>query len=119
MGLLVALVLCGGCATTQPAQAAADFDRPVPPDVPRNEVRLTVDLEPAQDCEERFDLALYEDRGIDLIKWDAGVGSCVGRTVTVRFLPGSIDRQRVLDKVKGLTRRMEQAQTEGAADDRS
>ena len=58
--LLVALVLCGGCATTQPAQAAADFDRPVPPDVPRNEVRLTVDLEPAQDCEERFDLVFID-----------------------------------------------------------
>lgn len=119
MGLITALTLCGGCATTMPARAAADFDRPVPPDVPRNEVRLTVDLEPAQDCEERFDLALYADRGIDLIAWDEGVGSCVGRTVTIRFLPNTIDRQKVLDKVKALTRRMDQPRTEGANDDRS
>ena len=116
LGLVAALTLCGGCATTKTAQAAADHDRPVPPDVPRNEVRLTVDLEPAQDCEERFDLALYRDRGIDLITWDDGVGSCVGRTVTIRFLPNAIDRQQVLDKVKGLTRRMASG---GAADDRS
>jgi len=125
IGLVAALTLSCGCATAKTAQAAADFDRPVPPDVPRDEVRLVVDLEPAQDCEERFDLALYENRGIDFIRWDDGVGSCVGRTVTIRFLPKSLNRQQVLDEVKGLTRRMEQAakpqtdETPGGQDDRS
>lgn len=127
LATLAAAALISGCSATTTAQAAPDFDRPVPPEVPRDEVRLLVDLEPAQDCEERFDLALYEDRAIDLIAWDDGVGSCVNRTVTIRYLPERTDRQKVLGQVRELTRRMEQKATatkEGATkggerDDRS
>jgi hypothetical protein len=106
--VLVAAVL-GGCTGTPAALAAPDYDRPVAADVPRAELRVAVDLEPSQDCEESFDLALYADRGIDLVSWDDAVGRCVGREVTIRFLTKSLSRAEVLEKVKGLARRTSEA----------
>ena len=99
--------LLAGCAPAQSATAtAADFDRPVPPGVARADVRLLVDLEPAQDCEEAFDLALYRDRGIDLISWDDAVGSCTDRHVTIRFLETKLNKSQVLDQVRKVARKV-------------
>ena len=100
--------LVGGCSSTPPALAAPDHDRPVPADAPREEIHLAVDLEPAQDCEERFDLALYTDRGVDRVQWDDAVGRCVGRHVTIVILTKSLSRQALLGKVKDLARRVEE-----------
>ena len=95
---------CGCSAASGSVASAAEFDRPVAPGVARGELSVRVDLEPAQDCEERFDLALYADRSIDLISWDDQVGSCVGRVVKVRFLSESANRQQVMQRIQGLVR---------------
>lgn len=85
-------VACGPAATAPPAEMP---DQPVPSDEPRAELRLEVDLRPAQDCEEAFDLALYEDRGIELIAWDDAADSCEGRLISVRYLSRRIDAEGV------------------------
>ena len=73
---------------------------------PRQQLSLVVDLEPAQDCEERFDLQLYRDRGVDLVRWDDAVGRCMGRSITVVYLPQRLSRQQLLDKINKLAKRV-------------
>ena len=91
--LLMLAVGCGSAATTSaPGQLP---DQPVPPDEPRAELHLEVDLHPAQDCEEVFDLALYEDRGVELIAWDDAKGTCEGRRITLRYLSRKLDANGV------------------------
>ncbi|MBI4953745.1 MAG: hypothetical protein HY908_17100 [Myxococcales bacterium] len=104
--LLAVLVLFGGCAGTAPFEQAADWDKPVPRDVPRATVSLRLDLHPSQDCEERFDLALYQDRGIDLIEWDAERGRCADRHVRVRFLSQATSPEKVLALATKLAARV-------------
>lgn len=107
LAALAALVTaaCGGASGAPPATPA--HDQPVPAGEPRAEVRLRVDLAPAQDCEEKFDLALYRDRGVDLIAWDERAGACGGRTVVIRYLPRRIDEARVLAAARARAARVE------------
>lgn len=86
------LVGCGAAPTPAPVERP---DHPVPASVPRGELAFEVDLPAAQDCEEAFDLAVYENRGIELVAWDEGAGSCEGRRITVRFLADRLDRNAV------------------------
>jgi hypothetical protein len=71
-------------------------DEPVPAGEPRAELRLRVELEPAQDCEEAFDLALYRNRAVDLVQWDTRAGACSGRVVKIRYLSRKITSDRLL-----------------------
>ncbi|RLB63341.1 MAG: hypothetical protein DRI90_07075 [Deltaproteobacteria bacterium] len=101
VALLLALVAgCTGAQARAPSVPA--HDQPVPPSEPRAEVVLVVDLEASQGCEERFDLALYQDRRVDLIQWDAARGSCAGRQVTIRYLSAQLDRTKLLGLVRKL-----------------
>jgi hypothetical protein len=107
-GLLAAIVLAlaAGCNGVQAAPPITpDHDRPVPASEPRAEVTLVLDLEPAQGCEERFDLALYQDRRIDLVQWDEAKDACTGRRVTIRYLSAKLDRQELIQLVRKLARR--------------
>jgi hypothetical protein len=92
MVLAGAVAGCGSSTSTAPLEAP---DSPVPPDEPRAELQLVVDLPPAQDCEESFDLALYQDRGIELIQWDDRSGFCEGRTIAIRYLSRKLSAQQV------------------------
>ena len=92
---------------------AADFDRPVPASKPRAEISVRVDLPSAQSCEESFDLALYQDRRIELIQWDEQTGSCSGRHVRIRYLSDELKADELLKKVKEL------AETAGVAENGS
>ncbi len=91
---LAALILMPwlvGCpAAPAIVQAPVDFDRPVDPSLPRAQRDYQVDLTPAHDCEERFDLALYRNRGVELIAWDEAKGACTGRNITVRYLSSQL-----------------------------
>jgi hypothetical protein len=88
---LAALALiAGACAAATPAPEA-----PAPPSEPRATLRLKLDLERRQHCEEAFDLAVYQDRGVELIAWDEG-SRCEGRTATVRYLPGRTTPANIL-----------------------
>src|SRR5690606_16426778 len=95
--------LCACNRGVPASQSAADHDRPVPAGEPRAELGLELDLEPASDCEERFDLALYRDRRVDLVAWDGGDG-CTRRTVRIRYLSAQMTQAELEEAVKELAR---------------
>lgn len=95
---------CGGVATELAAPA---HDTPVPAGEKRAEMRLRVDLAPAQGCEEAFDLALYKDRGIDLIAWDDNAGACAGRSIVIRYLPGRTSEGEIVKAAQGIAKKVE------------
>jgi hypothetical protein len=78
------------------AQVKRSFDRPVPADEPRAELRLDLELSASQDCEEAFDLALYGHEGVELIRWERADRACSGRSVTVRYLTRRITREALI-----------------------
>jgi hypothetical protein len=104
----VAIALCAalsaasalGCGGAALGPATPQHDVPVPKGEPRAEMRLRLDLTPAQGCEEAFDLAVYEDRGVDLVQWDASAGACAGRVVTIRYLPQKLSAEGLLALVR-------------------
>jgi len=102
----VLLALVAGCNGAQAAAPATpDHDRPVPASEPRAEVALVIDLGPSQGCEERFDLALYQDRRIELVQWDGAKGACSGRRVTIRYLSAKLDQTKLIGLVRKLAQR--------------
>ena len=106
--LLAAPLLTGCGAAPRAPSLAPRHDMPVPPGEPRAELRLRVDLAPGAGCEEDLDLALYRDRGVDLIQWDEHTGACAGRTVTIRYLPRRTSAEKILSAVQKLGARAEQ-----------
>lgn len=104
--LLLAATAQVACAGAAGAPPATGHDVPVPATEPRAEIRLRVDLEPAQGCEEAFDLAMYKDLGIDLIQWDANTGACSGRAVVVRYLTRKTSAEKVKSAAGALAKRV-------------
>lgn len=105
---LAALALAGcGSASGLPALTPR-HDLPVPADEPRAELRLRVDLHPGAGCEEELDLALYRDRGVDLIQWDERAGACAGRSVTIRYLTQRTSAAELLGAVRKLAATVEE-----------
>jgi hypothetical protein len=100
--LLASLALAAGCgpAASSPAASAADHDRPVPESVPRKKLALSLDLPPSSECEERFDLALYQNRAVELIAWDDHTGACADRDVTIRYLADRLEEKALMDLVR-------------------
>jgi len=98
------LLLCVGLAQGCARAGAARFghDQPVPASEPRAELALELDLPRTSSCEEDFDLALYEDTGVDLITWTRAEFGCSGRRVKIRYLPRRIERARLLARVESL-----------------
>ncbi len=68
---------------------------------------LRVDLEQRGDCEEAFDLALYANRGVDLVAWDQRRDSCTDRRIEVRYLPRRMTEADVVAAVRALAKRAE------------
>jgi hypothetical protein len=99
--LLSSCLLLAACGAGRPR--VATWDTPVPASEPRGTLRATVDLEAASDCDERFDLALYEDRAVELVTWDAGQG-CVGRHVEIRYLSRRTSEDDLLRHVRALAK---------------
>ncbi len=98
----IVVVACGG-----PAEAAGPPDAPLPPGEPTAEVRLKVDLRPSSHCEQSFDLELYADRSIHLVRWDGAAGSCAGRRVTIVYLPRRTQANDVIARARRLAERAE------------
>lgn len=92
--VLCATLLLAACGAA-PVAVAPRPDVRVPASVPRRTLAFVVDLEPGADCEQAFDLALYRNRGVDLIEWDSHTGECRQRRVRVRYLPERIDARAV------------------------
>lgn len=93
---------CCACGATHGGGVAPGPDRPVPSSEPRAELHLTLDLARSADCEEEFDLALYEERGVDLVIWDDARDPCVGRQVSIRYLSQQLSREALLVRVREL-----------------
>ncbi|MBM4375864.1 MAG: hypothetical protein FJ095_12325 [Deltaproteobacteria bacterium] len=104
--LLASVSGCSSLASGGPA-ATGRHDEPAPPGAPRAELVLVVDLEPAADCEERFDLALYRDRVVERVEWDVRRGACSSRRVAVRYLSESRRAEELVALIRGLVRRVE------------
>lgn len=85
--------------------AAGRHDAPVPASEARAEVVVVVDLEARHGCDEAFDLALYDDPGVELVTWDAR-RSCRARRATVKYLPARIRRAALLERIGRLSRSM-------------
>lgn len=96
IGFALAAIFVGATACAPASTLAGPGpDAPVPPDAPRATVSYRLDLEPGNACEQHFDLALYADRGIDLIRWDENSDSCRGRVVHIRYLSQKLDVRAV------------------------
>ena len=120
LAAFVAVALCGtlGCAATGPAELGPGVpDQPVPASEPRAELRLTVDLPAARECEESLDLELYRNRGVELVAWDERHGWCEGRRIVVRYLSRQLTAEQALELVRAHCRRVtvaeEQADSHG------
>ena len=101
---------CGGSA---PALPPAEPDKPVPASVARQTVQLTIDLERSANCEEDFDLAIYENRGVELVQWDEpALGSeCSSRHISIKFLPERLPRAELMQLVRELSTNVSEEQT--------
>ncbi len=95
-------LLLVGCARAAAAPATPSHDAPVPADEPRAELAVALELAPAPDCEERFDLALYVEPGVELVAWDGRTGRCEDRRATIRYYPRRLDRDALLGRVREL-----------------
>lgn len=95
------VVSVAACSAT-PVAAAPRHDDAVAASEPRETLKLKVDLPKSASCEEAFDLALYRDRGVDLVEWGGPPTKCAGRTVTIRFLSKRTTRAQVLERVRAL-----------------
>ncbi len=112
--LFAAICGCAGGASGRPVEPG--HDAPIADSVPRAELALKLDLEPAADCEENFDLEVYRDRRVELVTWDDKDGKCSARRVVIRSLANDVRAEELLAKVQKLARHAERddAKTEAA-----
>ena len=103
---LAAVALSAACAAPSVRPVAAQPDQPVPKTEPRAELKLVLDLPASTDCEQRFDLALYENRAVDLIQWDDQLGACRARSVSIRYLSRRVGREPLLEEIRELAARV-------------
>jgi hypothetical protein len=113
LGMLATACGAGGIGQLPPP------DHPVPASEPRAQVSARVDLRPARDCEEAFDLALYQDRAIELIAWDDNAGTCQDRHVSIRYLSRRLTKTQVVEQVRRHADRVAVYQEKESTDDAS
>lgn len=106
--IFASLVLHAGCGGELPPVAASGHDVPVAASEPRARVRVVLALLPRIGCDEAFDLALYENRGVELVTWESPPsavppGSCRELRATVRYLPRHITRAELVRRVQQLS----------------
>ncbi len=96
----IVLAAFGGsaCAARPPHATAPSFeaDRPVPASETQASIRLALTLPSSANCEERFDLALYNHPGVVLIEWQDSPSKCTARLATVHYLPRRISALELL-----------------------
>ncbi len=111
---LSGLTACGSAAPrvasqlqvfATPLEGPIEHDRPVPDSEQRDNLSATVDLPPAADCEERFDVELYQHRGVDIIIWDERRG-CVTRGVAIRHFPRMLSREELTKLLREKAQRV-------------
>lgn len=115
---LLALLASAGCAGA--GGPSGPPDAPVAASEPREQLTLDADLVPGSACEQAFDLALYEDRGIVMIAWSEATPRCTARHALVTYLPRktSADAVLALAKQHATSVRMSTPPTSPSADKR-
>ena len=99
--LLPTLALSLACGAGMPAA-----DVPSPANEPRETTRVLIDLKKTGSCTEAFDLAVYQNRNIEMIAWQSegnekGNGpDCEQRIAEVRFLSRHISKTDVLSLLR-------------------
>jgi hypothetical protein len=104
--ILVVVLAVPACGRTSCAGPLPP-DTPVPAGEPRASLRLKIDLTRESACDETFDLAIYQDRGVDLIVWDEAKGRCNDRVVTIRYLPKRVSRDALMTTIRKTTLKAE------------
>lgn len=111
--LLPTLALSLACGAGMPE---ADF--PSPASEPRETTRVLIDLKKTGSCTEAFDLAVYQNRNIEMVAWQAegasGPGNgpdCEHRIAEVRFLSGKISKADVLSWLRAHAIRVTETTT--------
>jgi hypothetical protein len=104
---LAVACLAAGCAGAEALAASLPPDSPVPAEEPRETFRLKVDLKRAANCDEAFDLGLYQNRGVELIEWEASTSRCAGRVASVRYLSRRTKREDVVRAATALALKVE------------
>lgn len=103
---VVALALVAACGGELPPAVTGGHDVPVAASEPRAQVKVVLALVPRIGCDEAFDLALYENRGVELVTWASPrppSGSCRELRATVRYLPKQITRAELVRRVQQLS----------------
>jgi hypothetical protein len=104
VALLSAPVACAEAALPP----AGEPDRPVPPSEPRATLDVLLDLPRRVGCEGAFELALYTNRGIELVEWQGdGARDCTARRAKVRFLPARLSRDKAIALIRSVSMKME------------
>jgi hypothetical protein len=101
--IALSLIACGGAAPIA-KPAAPEHDRPVAASEPRAELQLELELHPSHDCEERFDLALYANRGVHRIAWNEARNPCRERRAQIVYLSKLLREKQLLELVRKLAR---------------
>lgn len=99
VALFLGFSLAIGCSSNS-KHVANSYDRPIPSSEPREELKLILDLETSTNCEEQFDIAMYQDLGVELIQWNEPKEGCLQRQVTVRFLTTRISREALIQRIR-------------------
>ena len=111
---LVFLCACGG--------GIHAADAPVAANEPRETTLVLIDLKKTATCTEAFDLAVYENRNIEMIAWKDDEGSphtstsapdCEHRIAEVRFLSRHISKADVLSLLRSHATRVTESTRKG------
>jgi len=102
LGALVLATLAAGISGYRSRFTTGAHDQPSSASLARAALVLEVELPARFACDEAFDVALYGDRGVELVAWEPGARSCRGRHVTVTYLPARIRRATLLERIERL-----------------
>ncbi len=105
VALLAASCGCATGATGAPVDAS--HDKPAAASLARAELHVVLDLEPAANCDETFDLALYKDTAVERVAWDEKKGKCSARRVVIRYLSSLRTEADLIAKLEKLVRSVE------------
>src|SRR3954453_10932670 len=100
--VLVVATLGGAILGYRSRAIVQGYDQPAPAALSRASLVLDVDLAARLACDEAFDIALYQDLGVELVAWAPGARTCGGRRVTVKYLPSRIRRATLLERIEHL-----------------
>jgi hypothetical protein len=100
--------LAAACGPATENESVHDaHDSPVAASEPRAELAVVVDLASENNCEERFDLALYKDDAVELVTWEPVNASCEKRKAKIRYLSKRTSADALAATIRHISRHVE------------